>query len=79
MENCGKSEEKLNFVFTSYAKKVKSNSEGVKENCTSKILSALTMIVGVCTTDMRLLGWIPYADLCSGKRSLVLESGNHCK
>lgn len=32
------------------------------------------MAVGVCTRDTRLLGVIPYADLCSGKCLLVLES-----
>lgn len=32
------------------------------------------MIVGVCTRDTRLLGVIPYADPCSGKCLLVLES-----
>lgn len=62
MENCRKSEQKSNFVFTSYAKKVKSNSDGVKENCTSKMLSALTMMMGVCTADRRLLGLLPYTD-----------------
>lgn len=43
------------------------------------MLSALTMMTGVCTADRRLLGLLPYTDLCSGKCSLDLQSGNHCK
>lgn len=52
---------KLNLVFTSYTEKVKSSSHGVKENCTSRILPALIMFVGVCTTGMK-LALIPYTD-----------------